>query len=105
MEVALEITFSAFYPRKQPSAARQKLCCQLLDCVTEVVLTSPLPLWRLLADGPLTPSLTWATRVGKESARSKIQKKMGWIQKDGRAAYLSFNAQSSVPLCAEGKTE
>lgn len=64
----LQITFTAFYPWKQHSAVWQNLCYPLLDYMTEVVFISPLPLWRLLADGPLTrfPHLGYGGRGGEK---------------------------------------
>lgn len=100
----LEITFTAFYPRKQHSAVWQNLCCPLLDYMTEVEFTSPLALWRLLADRPLTRSLTWAmVGGGRRGGGVGGQKPKG--RYDGRmkkAKYLSFIALSSVPFRAGG---
>lgn len=95
----LEITFTAFYPRKQHSAVWQNLCCPLLDYMTEVAFTSPLPLWRVLADRPLTRSLTWAI-VGRGDGGGWQEPKGRYDGRMKKAKYLSFIALSSVPFRA-----
>lgn len=89
----LEITFTAFYPRKQHCSVA-KLALSIIRLYdrghVHITLAAVTFVGRRAAD----PFPHLGCGGGGESGRAEIQRKMGRIQKDERAAYLSFNASS-----------
>lgn len=84
----LEITFTAFYPRKQ-HCSMAKLVLSIIRLYdrgrVHVTLAAVTSVGRRASD-PF-PHLGYGG-VGEESGGAE----MGWIQRDERAAYLSFDA-------------